>query len=113
MTAFEHAAAGRVIARAILSAPTSTLRTILCAAVGHPPIVNNCVGELTCGRCGQITGDLLTRGVAHPERLACIGHDCETCRRVVAELTENDKLLLPLAAVAFVEHVSRAEASVV
>jgi hypothetical protein len=72
------------------------LRDMLCAAFGHPPVVKGCFGQVTCARCGTLLGDVLL-STYDMEKKALIGHDCETCRAVIAGLTPEQALLTPTA----------------
>ena len=68
-------------------------KQLACILLGHSSIVNVCMGEVTCGRCGDLVGDAL-RG-AYDAGEDVIIHDCKTRRKNFKALTWRDKLYTP------------------
>ena len=68
------------------------LGTIICAFVGHPPVVNSCFGQLTCARCHAIVGDVLLGG-SDAIGKAIVGHECNECTEILSELSLSQRLL--------------------
>lgn len=84
-----------LICKSIVSADIGVVRKTLCAMVGHPPLVIESFGYLSCARCEEQLGDTLggfTR-VAAGKKIVGHGPDCPHCRHV--KLTPTDMLLLP------------------
>lgn len=84
-----------IIQSALEDAPLPLLRKLLCATVGHPPVVHSCFGQLTCARCDTIVGDTLI-GADRLTGRAVIGHKCEECDEVILGLTDEQRLLTPV-----------------
>ena len=75
--------------------PKTTAR-VLCAVVGHPPVIESFFGQQTCARCDAILGEaLLGAGVGKGK--AILGHDCEDCRAVLEGLSPEQALLTRLS----------------
>jgi len=64
---------------------------VVCALVGHSRIVSYCMWYLYCGRCGAQVGDTLG-GSATAKENVIIGHDCDTCRKNMKNMTWKDTL---------------------
>lgn len=84
-----------LICKSIVSAPIETIRKTLCAMVGHPPLIDQCFGYVTCARCNEQLGDNLAGFTIATAGKKVIGHspDCPHCGHV--KLTPTDKLLVP------------------
>lgn len=71
---------------------------IACATHGHPPIVNVCLGQVTCGRCDAILGDTIMGSYDLTDTVV-LDHDaagtCEVCPAVAARLSRADLSYLP------------------
>jgi len=92
---FRPGEAVAIITRGLETAPLPLLRRLLCAAVGHPPVIEYCFGQHTCARCTAIVGDSLA-GADRLTGKAIIGHHCEDCDAVILGLTEEQRLLTPV-----------------
>lgn len=69
-------------------------RAVLCARHGHPPVVDVCIGQVTCARCGAILGDTLMS--TYPlDKCVVRNHDCPTCRQIWNTLTPIQRKLTP------------------
>ncbi len=71
-----------------------TQKKMLCAEHGHPPVIEICMGEVTCARCSAILGDRLM-GVYDTSEKAVIGHGCEKCHAIYDGMTKIQKKLTP------------------
>lgn len=71
-----------------------TQKKMLCAEHGHPPVIEICIGEVTCARCGAILGDRLM-GVYDTTNKAVIGHGCDKCYAIYDGMTDIQKELTP------------------
>ena len=69
-------------------------KTITCALAGHPGVVNNCWGYVTCARCGEQLGDTLG-GSYRGNHDVVVGHNCKICRRNFKKLSPVDRYLTP------------------
>ena len=70
------------------------IKQILCVLFGHSKIVENCLGYISCARCGEQLGDTLA-GVYSLHKCVIVGHNCHTCRDNYKKLTWRDKFLTP------------------
>lgn len=84
-----------LICKSIPNLDDAAIKKMLCASVGHPPVVKNCFGQLTCARCSEVVGDLLM-GVAPKDKMV-VGHDDPECAAISAKLTPTDKLMTNMA----------------
>lgn len=76
-------------------ATESQLRTMLCAVLGHPPVVTTFFGYINCARCGEQVGDSLGGANTAKNRMV-VGHKCEMCDAIRKGLTPDQKLLTEL-----------------
>lgn len=68
-------------------------RRVFCALFGHSNIVENCLYEIFCVRCGAKIGDSLT-GVWMNTKAVVFGHNCEKCAENVKKLTWKDRTFI-------------------
>ena len=73
----------------------ATRNEVICALIGHSRIQTTCFGYYYCGRCRAQVGDTIGSTYPGAEHAVVIGHDCEQCHRLYAELTWKDKLYVP------------------
>lgn len=95
MTRAQKARAIRLIKNELEKGATEEmLKSMLCAVLGHPPVVTQCFGYLSCARCGAAVGDTLG-GASTTEGKVVVGHSvpCEKCDAVFRTLTPRQKLL--------------------
>lgn len=82
-----------LINNALTVASDKTIKSVLCAAIGHPPVVHSCLGQLTCARCDAVVGDTLTG--TNTDNIIILEHDnCKTCYQIAQSLTLEQKLLV-------------------
>lgn len=80
-----------LINEALKSADDDTLKKMLCAVLGHPPVVAPSMYYVFCGRCEARIG---ITGVFDSSETAILGHmDCDECQAVVAGMSEDQKLM--------------------
>lgn len=71
-----------------------TQKRLLCAEHGHPPVVEICMGQVTCARCDAILGDRLT-GIYDTTDVAIIGCGCDKCNATYDAMPDIQKKLTP------------------
>ena len=95
----DKARALEIIQDATAKASDETIAELLCAAIGHPPVIDICFGEVTCARCEARLGDTLA-GVYSTKGKFVRGHglpkgmkECEECETIWKSLTPGQRLL--------------------
>lgn len=73
-------------------------KSVMCALVGHSRIVESCLGQITCSRCGAVIGDALVGTFDGSDDRVFHGHKvnsepCRTCKKNYAKLGWHDKYL--------------------
>ena len=88
----ERQRAIKIIWRALAKSDDTTIKKVLCAVVGHPPVLETFFGYQTCARCGEQLGDSLA-GVSVATSAAVVGHNCEKCAGIWRSLSPEQRLL--------------------
>jgi hypothetical protein len=94
-TTDERNAAVSAITYALGTADGDTIRSLLCAAIGHPPVVTTFFGYAYCARCGAQVGDWLA-GAWTGKGQMVVGHACAECDAVRDALRPEQRLLTNL-----------------
>ena len=65
---------------------------IYCIKNEHAKYATNCMGYISCGRCGDQIGDSIG-GIFDGAGLALVGHKCDTCTEAFNKLSDIDQLI--------------------
>lgn len=69
-------------------------KAVVCALVGHSRIVDFCMWQYSCSRCGDVVGDSLTGTVGDRAKgWVIVGHGCDACIENYERMGWRDKFL--------------------